>query len=67
MQSNKKPVNATELMMQALRHWEQGTRSRGISRRVLSSFLEWAVIQGKITNNFADKVYKKAHPRAKLS
>ena len=53
MQSNKKPVNATELMMQALRHWKQGTRSRGISRRVLSSFLEWAVIQGKITNNFA--------------
>jgi len=53
MQSNKKPVNGTELMMQALRQWEQGSRSRQISRRVLKNFLEWAVVQGRITNNFA--------------
>ena len=53
MQSNKKPKNGTELMMQALRQWEQGSRSRQISRRVLKNFLQWAVVQGKIKNNFA--------------
>ena len=53
MQSNKKPKNRTELMMQALRQWEQGSRSRQISRRVLKNFLQWAVVQGKIKNNFA--------------
>ena len=53
MQSNKKPINGTELMIQALRQWEQGSRSRQISRRVLKGFLQWAVVQGKIENNFA--------------
>ncbi|MDC3069453.1 site-specific integrase [Prochlorococcus sp. AH-736-D21] len=53
MKSNKKPINGTELMIQALRQWEQGSRSRQISRRVLKGFLQWAVVQGKIENNFA--------------
>jgi len=53
MQSNKKPINGTELMIQSLRQWEQGSRSRQISRRVLKGFLQWAVVQGKIENNFA--------------
>ena len=53
MQSNKKPPNGTELMIQALRQWKQGSRSRLISRRVLKGFLQWAVVQGKIENNFA--------------
>ena len=53
MQSNKKPNNGTELMMQALRQWEQGSRSRQISRRVLKNFLQWAVVQGKIKSSFA--------------
>ena len=39
--------------MQALSQWEQGSRSRQISRRVLKNFLEWAFVQGKIKNNFA--------------
>ena len=53
MQSNKKPKNGTELMMQSLRQWKQGSRSRQISRRVLKNFLEWAVVQGKIKSSFA--------------
>ena len=53
MKSNKKPINGTELMIQALRQWQQGSRSRQISRRVLKGFLQWAVVQGKIENNFA--------------
>ena len=53
IQSNKKPINGTELMIQSLRQWEQGSRSRQISRRVLKGFLQWAVVQGKIENNFA--------------
>ena len=47
------PTNGTELMIQALRTWEQGSRSRQISRRVLKNFLQWAVTQGKIKSSFA--------------
>ena len=47
------PTNGTELMIQALRTWEQGSRSRQISRRVLKNFLRWAVTQGKIKSSFA--------------
>lgn len=55
MQSDrqKKPANGTELMMQALRTWEQGSRSRQIARRVLNNFLQWAVVQGKLKSCFA--------------
>ena len=35
MKLNKKPINGTELMIQALRQWQQGSRSRQISRREL--------------------------------
>ena len=53
MKSNKKPINGTELMIQALRQWEQGSRSRQIARRVLKNFLQWGVNQGKLKACFA--------------
>ena len=49
----KKPINGTELMIQALRTWEQGSRSRQIARRVLKNFLAWGVMQGKLKSSFA--------------
>ncbi len=49
----KKPTNGTELMIQALRAWEQGSRSRQIARRVLKNFLQWGVVQGKLKTCFA--------------
>ena len=45
----KKPANGTELMMQALRTWEQGSRSRQIARRVYNNFLQWAVCSSRKT------------------
>ena len=45
--------NGTELMMQALEPWEQGSRARQISRRVLKAFLQWAVLNGKLPVSFA--------------
>ena len=49
----KKPTNGSELMIQALRTWEQGSRSRQIARRVLKNFLQWGVNQGKLKSSFA--------------
>ena len=53
MDKKKKPKNGTELMMQALEPWEQGSRARQISRRVLKAFLQWAVLNGKLPASFA--------------
>jgi site-specific recombinase XerC len=49
----KKTTNGSELMIQALRTWEQGSRSRKIARRVLKNFLQWGVVQGKLKTCFA--------------
>ena len=40
-------------MLEALKQWEQGTRSRQISRRSLKGFLEWAVLRGKLIAAYA--------------
>ena len=41
--NRKPPANGEELMMQALKRWEHGSRTRQIARRNLQAFLDWAV------------------------
>ncbi|WP_269615667.1 hypothetical protein [Prochlorococcus marinus] len=53
MNKKKKACNGTDLMMQALEPWEHGSRARQISRRVLNAFLEWAVLNGKLSAVYA--------------
>ena len=51
--SKGKPQDGESLMLEALKQWEQGTRSRQISRRSLKGFLEWAVLRGKLIAAYA--------------
>ena len=45
---DRPPVDGEALCMAALAQWEQGTRMRQISRRVLSKFLDWSVQRGHL-------------------
>ena len=65
MELKNKPKNGEELMNKALDHWEYGSRSRDISRRALQKFLNWAILRGKLSADYApvaveEKRYKKA-------
>ena len=51
--SNKKPVDGEELILKALEQWELGSRSRDIARRALIKFLDYAILRGKLSNNYA--------------
>jgi integrase len=51
--SKGKPQDGESLMLEALKQWEQGTRSRQIARRSLKGFLEWAVLRGKLIAAYA--------------
>ena len=51
--SKGKPQDGEALMMQSLKQWEQGTRSRQIARRSLKGFLDWAVMRGKLPAAYA--------------
>ena len=51
--SKEKPQDGEALMMQSLKQWEQGTRSRQIARRSLKGFLDWAVLRGKLIAAYA--------------
>ena len=42
------PKDGTELCMDALRQWKQGSRSRQLARQNLFSFLKWAVGRGHL-------------------
>ena len=41
--NKRKPRDGEDLLLQALKRWEQGSRMRQICRRNLSAFLTWAV------------------------
>ena len=51
--SKKKPIDGEDLMLKALKQWEQGSRSRQIARRALQKFLDYAVLRGKLSNIYA--------------
>ncbi len=51
--SKGKPQNGRELMTLCLEEWEYGSRSRQIARRALQKFLEFAVLNGKLSNEYA--------------
>ena len=51
--SKGKPQDGESLMLESLKQWEQGTRSRQIARRSLKGFLEWAVLRGKLIAAYA--------------
>ena len=51
--SKGKPQDGESLMLESLKHWEQGTRSRQIARRSLKGFLDWAVMRGKLIAAYA--------------
>ena len=51
--SKGKPLNGKELMSLCLEEWEYGSRSRQIARRALQKFLEFAVLNGKLSNEYA--------------
>jgi len=51
--SKGKPLNGKELMSLCLEDWEYGSRSRQIARRALQKFLEFAVLNGKLSNEYA--------------
>lgn len=51
--SKKKPIDGEDLMLKALEQWEYGSRSRQIARRAIQKFLEYAVLRGKLSNNYA--------------
>ena len=48
-----KPVDGESLMMESLKHWKQGSRSRQIARRALQAFLNWAIPRGKLPAAYA--------------
>ena len=51
--SKGKPQDGESLMLETLKQWEQGTRSRQIARRSLKGFLDWAVLRGKLIAAYA--------------
>jgi len=51
--SKGKPQDGESLMLEALKQWEQGTRSRQIARRALKGFLDWAVLREKLIAAYA--------------
>ena len=51
--SKKKPIDGEDLMLKALKQWEQGSRSRQIARRALQKFLDWAILRGKLPRQYA--------------